>query len=415
MVILAWDDCELDMTAYELRRGGERCHVEPQVFDLLAYLVHNRGRLVSKDEVIEHIWPERYVTEAALSSRLMAARKAIGDSGEAQRRILTVKGRGFRFVGEVREVARPANPVKVAEEQPPAGAREPAATATRFVRTTDGVSIAFATYGGGPGIPILFLSTPLESHLSLRLSLPWERLGGWSQQLCEDRLLVMFDPRCAGLSDRGVEDVGMEARLRDIDAVVNELRLQRFAVYAEGVTSLVALTYAARHPGSVALLILLGPITRSEQFWLSDPRLEALHGLATTYWRLFTDTWSRLGLGWDHARPSVWADQEPGRTSGADATEFARYLRRCQAQGDWLRSVEARLDLDVEALLPQIRSKVVFLVPEDWAPAFLETARSLAARFADARLVFFGWWRQMDATVAALREFDAEQGRPSSG
>ena len=71
----------------------------------LSYLVQNSDRLVTKDELIEHIWPERYISDAAISSRVMAARKALGDTGRDQRYIRTVHGRGFRFIGKVQQAA----------------------------------------------------------------------------------------------------------------------------------------------------------------------------------------------------------------------------------------------------------------------------------------------------------------------
>jgi len=99
----AFDDFELDTELFELRRGASTVPLEPQVFDLLAYLVQHHERVVPKDELLDHIWPERYITEAALNSRLMAARKAVGDSGRDQRLIRTLHGRGYRFVGTVKE------------------------------------------------------------------------------------------------------------------------------------------------------------------------------------------------------------------------------------------------------------------------------------------------------------------------
>ena len=97
----SFEDFQLDTELYELRRAGASVPVEPQVFDLLAYLVEQHNRVVPKDELIEHIWPEKYISEAALNSRLMAARKALGDSGREQRLIRTLYGRGYRFVGTV--------------------------------------------------------------------------------------------------------------------------------------------------------------------------------------------------------------------------------------------------------------------------------------------------------------------------
>jgi TolB-like protein/DNA-binding winged helix-turn-helix (wHTH) protein len=96
---------ELDQRRQELRREGMVVHLEPQVFDLLLLLLRNRDRIVSKDEILDAIWQGRFVSEAALSSRMNAARKAIGDSGNDQRLIRTYHKRGFRFVGEVVHLA----------------------------------------------------------------------------------------------------------------------------------------------------------------------------------------------------------------------------------------------------------------------------------------------------------------------
>ena len=94
---------EIDMARQELRRANVIVHVEPQVFDLLVYLIRNRDRTVSKDELFDAIWQGRVVSEATLSSRISAARRALGDSGNDQSFIRTLHKRGFRFVGDVEE------------------------------------------------------------------------------------------------------------------------------------------------------------------------------------------------------------------------------------------------------------------------------------------------------------------------
>jgi TolB-like protein/Tfp pilus assembly protein PilF len=91
----------LDAGLRELTRGGEAVAVEPQVFDLLVYLVENRDRVVSKDDLIETIWNGRIVSESTLTSRINAARTAVGDSGKDQAVIRTIARKGFRFVGEI--------------------------------------------------------------------------------------------------------------------------------------------------------------------------------------------------------------------------------------------------------------------------------------------------------------------------
>jgi TolB-like protein/cytochrome c-type biogenesis protein CcmH/NrfG len=101
-MILSFADCEIDVERRELRRAGTPVHVEPQVFDLLVYLAQNRERVISKDDLIASVWDGRIVSDSTLTSRINAARKAIGDSGAGQKMIRTVPRKGLRFVGEVR-------------------------------------------------------------------------------------------------------------------------------------------------------------------------------------------------------------------------------------------------------------------------------------------------------------------------
>jgi TolB-like protein len=103
----------LDTDRRELRRGTEAIAVEPQVFDLLTYLLQNRDRVVSKDDLIVSVWGGRIVSDSTLTSRINAARKAIGDSGEEQRLIRTIARKGLRFVGEVRTPSTGDEPARV--------------------------------------------------------------------------------------------------------------------------------------------------------------------------------------------------------------------------------------------------------------------------------------------------------------
>jgi len=98
-MIHGFGDCTFDTDRGELHRDGVLVPVEPQVFQLLAYLIANPDRIVSKDELNEAIWNGRIVSESALSSRIKSARRAIGDDGKSQTLIRTVHGKGFRFVG----------------------------------------------------------------------------------------------------------------------------------------------------------------------------------------------------------------------------------------------------------------------------------------------------------------------------
>jgi TolB-like protein len=106
-MIYSFPGYALDIERHELRRGDDLVPVEPQVFDLLAYLIRNRERVVSKDDLMASIWNGRIVSESTLTSRITAARQAIGDNGDEQRLIRTVARKGIRFVGEVSEGVSP--------------------------------------------------------------------------------------------------------------------------------------------------------------------------------------------------------------------------------------------------------------------------------------------------------------------
>src|SRR6188474_1701970 len=92
-------DYVLDVARRELRRGGDPIAMEPQVFDLLVYLIRNRERVVTKDDLMSAVWGGRIVSESTLTSRINAARRAVGDTGDSQHLIRTSPRKGIRFVG----------------------------------------------------------------------------------------------------------------------------------------------------------------------------------------------------------------------------------------------------------------------------------------------------------------------------
>jgi TolB-like protein len=126
-----FSDHTLDTDRRELRRGGTPVAVEPQVFDLLTYLLQNRERVVSKDDLFASVWGGRIVADSTLASRINAARKAVGDSGEEQKLIRTIARKGVRFVAEVQsrqendEPARAAGPPRDEFQGPPRPALPP--------------------------------------------------------------------------------------------------------------------------------------------------------------------------------------------------------------------------------------------------------------------------------------------------
>ena len=98
-MLFSFDDFTLDCERRELHAHGAIVPVEPQVFDLLVYLIENRDRVVSKDDLIASVWNGRIVSDSTLDSRINAVRKALGDSGGRQQFVRTIARKGFRFVG----------------------------------------------------------------------------------------------------------------------------------------------------------------------------------------------------------------------------------------------------------------------------------------------------------------------------
>lgn len=183
-MIYAFEEYELDTRSYELRRDGEPCAVEPQVFDVLLHLVRNRDRVVTKRELLDEVWGHRFVGESTMSSRVMAARKTVGDDGRAQRVIRTIHGRGFRFVAEVeerepalRESDAPPDPVVAAPARVARAVGRDAETGTLTAALDDALAgrrrIVFVTGEAGLGKTTLveaFLAAAKERDPALGIA-----------------------------------------------------------------------------------------------------------------------------------------------------------------------------------------------------------------------------------------------------
>ena len=177
-VRFTFEGCELDLGRYEVRRDGDVIAVEPQVFDVLVHLVRHRDRVVSKEELLDEVWGDRFVGESALTSRIKAARRAVGDDGDGpardphrpRPRLPLRRRRGRRWLGMGTDVE-------------PASARS--SSDIQFCTTPDGVQLAYAAVGQGPPLvkvanwltpPRLRLGEPCLAALVAR---PVARTTGW--------------------------------------------------------------------------------------------------------------------------------------------------------------------------------------------------------------------------------------------
>jgi DNA-binding winged helix-turn-helix (wHTH) protein len=172
-VLFSFKDFALDGERRELRARGTIVPIEPQVFDLLVYLIQNRDRVVSKDDLIASVWGGRVVSDSTLDSRINAVRKAIGDSGEQQALVRTIPRKGIRFVGEVLQG-------QVTPEATPRSSGLAHKQEISFCRSTDNVNIAFAEVGQGPPLMkaanwLTHLEYDWESPCGRRCFSAWRR------------------------------------------------------------------------------------------------------------------------------------------------------------------------------------------------------------------------------------------------
>jgi TolB-like protein/Tfp pilus assembly protein PilF len=184
-VQILFNDYALDVDRRELKRGSELVALEPQVFDLLVYLAQNSHRVVSKDDVMAAVWGGRIVSESTLTSRINAARKAVGDSGEWQRVIRTIPRKGFRFVGELKH----GPPALDGQDNPIIAPKQPAGAAPEAVSR-------------GPTSPL-----PLADRASIAV-LPFNNLSEESGQdyfskgITEDLITALSNVRSFFVIDR---------------------------------------------------------------------------------------------------------------------------------------------------------------------------------------------------------------------
>ena len=333
MTTYVFEGYELDTRRHELRHEGALVAVEPQVFSVLAYLAAHADRVVDKEELLDAVWQTRFVTESALTSRIKAARRAIGDDGRAQHAIRTIHGRGYRFVAAVtaREselVAADVDPLLDAD--------------FGYCRAADGVRIAYGSTGSGT--PLVKAANWL-THLRFDpMSLVWRH---WVRDLSRRYRLVRYDERACGMSDWDVEDVSFDAWVRDLESVVEHLGVQRFALLGISQGGAVATTYAARHPERVSHLVLYGafPLGRRVR-----ARSEAERRDAEILIELLETGWGRE----ESPFGSMFASQFMPEGSPEQWAAFVEVQRRTTSARNAKRLMSMSQDIDVTEVAPAV-------------------------------------------------------------
>jgi pimeloyl-ACP methyl ester carboxylesterase len=363
-VVFRFGDVEVDTEQFEVRRGGVAVAVEPQVFDLLVYLVEHRRRVVTKAELLDRVWGDRFVSESALTSRVRALRRAVGDDGRRQEVVRTVHGRGYQFVAEL---STPAT----------ASDGDAATQQIGFCRAPDGVRLAYALGGAGP--PLVKAANWL-SHLEYDWENPtWRH---WWVALCRSHRLIRYDARGCGLSDWNVDHgtYTVDAWVEDLATVVDACGVDRFDLLGISQGGAVALAYAAAHPERVRRLVLYGTYVRAR-----------LARAATEDEVVEAKLQAQLArVGWGRDDPTfrrVFAMQFMPDGTLEQWEEFAELQRRTTSADNAARLLESYATIDVSTVAPQVSVPTLVLHARDDRRVPLEQGRLLAAAIPGARFV----------------------------
>lgn len=354
-----FDENELDTETLELTRSGEPVEVEPQVFEVLAHLIANRDRVVPKEELLDEVWGDRFVSESALTTRIKQARKAIGDDGQKQLAIKTFHGRGYRFVADVTEsdahTAPAAPPVMVVQSIP----------TTRYAEG-DGASIAYQTFGEGPDLVMV-------SGFGSNVEVQWEHphIASILRSLGSFCRVTILDKRGVGLSDRMPQSPPpLETRADDLMAVMDTVGIERAVVLGSSEGGSLSVVFTASHPERVEKLIL-------HNTWVKGPSLDS--GEGAKFAHVTATKWGQ-GRIYRALAPSLGAD-ERGR-------EFlARFERQSATPRVASQLLQLNAEIDISGVLAAVAVPTLVLHRRDDRIVPLSHGQALASGIPNAELV----------------------------
>jgi DNA-binding winged helix-turn-helix (wHTH) protein/pimeloyl-ACP methyl ester carboxylesterase len=360
---------QLDVRERLLSRGGDVIPLRLKVFDTLVVLVENAGRLVTKQELLDTVWPETTVEENNLNHNVSVLRKALGERATGQQYIETVPRVGYRFGAPVEATVAPVRP-KPPSPSPAAKARQE----IRYCTTGDGVRLAYATTGNGP--PLVKASNWL-TNLDFEWGSPiWRH---WYSELSRHHRLVRYDERGNGMSERDVDYGSFDAWLHDLETVVEAAGLDRFPLLGISRGGSIAIAYAVKHPERVTHLVLHGAFAAGVKHAGTPEEIEAHCALA-----------SLLRLGWGLNNPAfckTFTSRFIPESTPEHEQWFDELQRVSTSPENAAQLLERGAEIDVRPLLPQVKAPTLVLHCDRDRAVPPERGRALAAGISGARYV----------------------------
>lgn len=355
----------LDPGRYELSHNGKVVPTEPQVFAVLEFLIENYDRVVSKDELIEAIWKGRIVSDATLSSRISAARQAVGDSGSKQTVIRTVSRRGFQFIA----------PLETTVVAPRSGF-EPgiAPPQIQYCTTPDGIDLPFSISGQGP---TLIKVANWLNHLEHDWTSPmW---GPLFQELSVKNSLFRYDSRGVGLSNWEVGDIRFEDFGTDLETVIRASDQEKFALLGISQGAAIAVDYAARNPDRVTHLILWGGFARGRRMRENDENRAESEAFVT----LMRQGWGKTNSPFRDMFASLYLPE----ATDEQVSWWTDIQRTATSPENAVRLREAIDSLDVSHQLKDVQAPTLVLHSERELVSPISEAKFMAARIPNAKFV----------------------------
>jgi len=361
----------LDGRERRLSRGGDVIPLRLKVFETLLALVENAGRLVTKQELLDTVWPGTAVEENNLNHNVSVLRKALGERATGQQYIETVPRVGYRFAAPVETIAGQAHP------SPPRPSSTPPPTPRqelRYCTTGDNVRLAYAISGSGP--PLVKASNWL-THLDFEWGSPiWRH---WYGELSRHHRLIRYDERGNGMSERDVDYGSFDRWVHDLETVVDAAGLDRFPLLGISRGGSIAIAYAAKHPERVTHLVLHGAFAAGVNCTGTPDEIEAHRALA-----------SLLRLGWGLNNPA-FCKTFTSRFVPESTPEHERWFDEMQrvstSPENAARLLERGANIDVRHLLSQLTVPTLVLHCDRDAAVPPEQGRALAACIPGARYV----------------------------